>query len=216
MNCAALLNDLQHHILSAIQHGEFLLTTNQFSRAWMNDFHNTERVQTVLHGILMNFCRNYLAHHDGTYVLGNLEQYNPVNPHASTAILLTQNVVRDLNHPRLQFHKALVDPDSFEVLLDEVPEDSKLLLFVLPSVPHDLLIAACQNLAMMGHGVAGMLTPVECEHLNGPELRKALGLDFIPFMVYDSTTERISSILEMSEPLYAQYHRYFQDSTSVL
>jgi len=210
MNCGALLDDLQQYISSAIQHGEFLLTTNRFSLAWMDDFHHDEHAQDVLRGILMSFCANYLAHHDGTYVLGSLEQYNPLNPHASTAILLTQNVVRDLNHPRLQFHKALVDPDSFEVLLDEVPEDSKLFLFVLPSVPHDLLIAASRNLAMMGHGVAGMLTPVECEHLNGLELRNALGLDFIPFMVYDSTAERISSILEKSEPLYAQYHRYFQ------
>ncbi len=213
MTCAVLLHDLQHYISSAIQHGEFLLTTNQFSRTWMSDFHHTERAQTVLHGILTAFCTQYLALHDGTYVLGSLEQYNPTNPHDSATILLTRNVVRDLNHPRLQYHKALVDPDSFEVLLDEVPEESMLFLFVLPSIPHDLLIAACQNLAMMGHAVAGMLTPVECEHLNGPELRNALGLDFIPFTIYDSATDRIFSILELSEPLYAQYHSYFQAVT---
>jgi hypothetical protein len=119
--------------------------------------------------------------------------------------------VQDLRHPQLQFHKALVDPDSFEVLLDEVPEDSKLFLFVLPSVPHDLLIAACQNLAMMGHGVAAIITPVECDHLNGVELRNMLGLDFIPFTIYDSQTERISPILEMTTAPYTGYQQYFTD-----
>ena len=210
MNCAVFLQELQQHIASAIQHGEFLLSTNQFSRTWMNDFHHAGRTQTLLYGILTTFCTRYLALHEGIYVLGSLEQYDPATPHDSTAVLLTRNVVRDLQHPRLQFHKALVDPDSFEVLLDEVPEDSKLFLFVLPSMPHDLLIAACQNLAMMGHGVAGMLTPVECEHLNGTELRQTLGLDFIPFTMYDPSTDSLASILERSEPFYAQYHCYFQ------
>jgi len=209
MNCAALLSNLQQHISAAIQHGEFLLSTNRFSPVWLNDFHHNEQAQALLHGILTIFCAQYLAHHKGIYVLGSLEQYDPSHSHNSTAILLTRNVVHDLNHPRLQFHKALVDPDSFEVLLDEVPENSKLFLFVLPSLPHDLLIAACQNLSMMGHGVAGMITPVECEHLNGQELRNALGLDFIPFTVYNSTAEKLSSILEMTEAPYTQYQRYF-------
>lgn len=212
MKSAALFDALQQHIASAIQHGEFLLSTNQFSRVWMNDFHHDEQAQQVLRRILSAFCARYLAHHDGIYVLGSLEQYDPARPHDSTSMLLTRAVVRDLHDARLQFHKALVDPDSFEVLLDEVPEGSNLFLFVLPSIQRDLLVAACQNLAMMGHGVAGILSPVECEHLNGMELHSALGLDFIPFTIFDAATERLTSILSMPQPLYARYHRYFQDA----
>jgi hypothetical protein len=82
---------------------------------------------------------------------------------------------------------------------------------VSPTVPHDLLFAACQHLHELGHTVTGIITPVESEYLNGQDIRKVLGVGFIPFIRFNASENSVESITEIQEEPYMRYHCYFEE-----
>lgn len=210
MKPVSLLEQLKLHVARAIRHGEFLLSTNTFGHVWIDTLNHPE-AQTLIHDILAGFWHRYLAGHPGRYRLVTLEQFDETSTKVSPMTLLARRVVESVNSPDLQTQTVIVDPDSFDVFIDECPEDCQLFLVVAPAVPHDLLIAACQHLHELRHAVAGILTPVESEHLSEQDIRHRLGIDIIPFLVFQPQQDNmLPAITEIQAAPYTQYHHYFE------
>jgi hypothetical protein len=208
MKPAILLEQLKPHVQHAIRYGEFLLSTNTFSQIWIEDLDQPE-AQTLIHDILVGFWQNYVEKHPGNYRLLTLEKFEETSVRETSMTMLARRVVQSMNYPNLQVQTVIVDPDSFEVFIDECPDVCQPFLIVSPTVSHDLLFAACQHLHELGHTVTGIVTPVETECLNGQEIREVLGVDFIPFIRFRPSENRVESITEIHEEPYVRYHGYF-------
>jgi len=208
MSFAILLDTLKLDVAKAMLYGDFLLSTNRFSEVWIGTL-NTGEVRKRVCDLLANFWRRYLEENKGNYLLVNIEQFEET-PESSLSInAIAKEAVEMVNHPDLHFENVFVDPDSFEVSIAEHPQDVTMLMFVEPSVPHDLLIVACKHLQELGYTVKEIITPVERKQSREPEIRNDLQLEFIPFLVYEEQHDKLYTITELNEEPYSRYHDYF-------
>jgi hypothetical protein len=83
------------------------------------------------------------------------------------------------------------------------------MLLVDAAMPHDLLLAVCQQFQMSGLMVAGILTPVESEQFRGRDFREGLGIPVIPLLIHQAATTHLVSLLEMTTEPYRTYQQYF-------
>lgn len=208
MNTAALLEELRSAIQPKIQHGEFLLSTNTFSTAWIGEI-ATDVTAPFLRAVLSVFAQRYMTRHPGVYVMATLEPFGAAARKEAPLTVLTRDVVAQISQPTLRFQTALFDPDSFEIELDMSPPETRLLLVIEPSTPHDLLVAVCQHVHMLGGALAALITPVESEHLHQAIFQETFGSCIIPLFVYDVRADTLTSVLDMAEEPYLKYQSYF-------
>lgn len=209
MNTQPVFNQLISLVRQCVRSGEFLLSTNQFSTVWFEPVIHSG-THPLLHELLCLFWQRLLNGQPDLAVFACLESFE-ATAHPETAVSrLTRTVVETVNQPRLVFRKLLFDADSFEVELDDCPEQVRLFLLIEPDTPHDLLISACQHLAMTGPPVSGLITPVESEHLRAADFREQFGIDVIPLLIYEADTGMLRSLLDMTEEPYVRYWQYFE------
>lgn len=198
MSVKALLEQLKLSVTQRMYQGEFLLSTNTLGSVQFGDITDPD-AEKAIRDILADVCRHYIDHHPGTYLLVNLEEFSEDAQEESSTTVLLHGVVRRLALPNLQACRVIVDPDSFDVFLGECPEKSRILIFAGVTTPHDLLLGACQNLHLLGHDVTGIFTIVESPQLGADTLRETLGVDVIPFLVYNPGEGTLSPVPELVE-----------------
>ena len=208
MSPAMLLDTLKLDVAKAMLHGDFLLSTNRFSEVWIDDLDMGD-VRKLVRDLLANFWRRYLEKNKGNYLLLSIEQFEETSENSHSTNAIAKEAVEMVNHSGLHFENVFVDPDSFEVSIAEHPQDVTMLMFVEPSVPHDLLIVACKHLQELGYTVKGIITPMERKQSREPEIRNDLQLEFIPFLVYTEQNDKLYTITELNEEPYIRYHGYF-------
>ncbi len=209
MSLASMIDMLKPHVKQAILHGDFLVSTNKFSDVWISDFWQNREARVLIRDILKNFWRKYLEHDEGTYLLASLILFAETSQDLISTNAITREVVDLVNNPRLDFKTVFVDSDSFEIFLEDCPQNAGIILFVEPSILHDLLVVVCQNLRTLGYTVKGIMTPIEREQTDGATLRNALQIDLIPFLVYEEQKGTLRGIVEIEQAPYTRYHRYF-------
>jgi hypothetical protein len=205
---ATILHTLKLYVEKTVLHGDFLVSTNRLSEVWISEL-NTEEFRKLVRDTLVGFWRKYLENNEDTYFLVSIEQFEETAGNTFSTSTVTKEVVDIVNNSRLRFEKVLVDPDSFEVFIEECPKGSPIMMFAEPSVQHDLLVAACKNLRALGYTVKGIITPVENEQNSETEIQNELQIHLIPFIVYNKQGDKLSTIMEKREEPYIQYHPYF-------
>lgn len=208
MTPATILQTLKSYVEKAVLHGDFLVSTNRLSDVWINDL-NTEETRKLVRDTLVGFWTKYLENNEGKYLLVSIEQFEETSKNTSSTNAVAKEVVDLVNNSRLCFEKVLVDPDSFEVFIEECPKDSPIMMFAEPSVQHDLLVAACKNLRALGYTIKGIITPVENEQNSETEIQHELRINLIPFMIYKKQEDTFYTIMEKQEEPYRHYHPYF-------
>lgn len=208
MTPATLLARLKPYAAEAVRHGDFLISTNALSDVWLNDLHG-ETARTLVRDALQGFWESYLADNPGDCLLISIEPFAEMAAEPAAASALVQEVVAAVNQPRLRFDKVFVDPDSFEVFINDHPKEIAMLLFVEPSTPHDLLLAVCRHLEDLAYTVKGVITTIERKHRSDAGIHPDLPIEFIPFFVYDEQTAALAAVTELDEEPYRRYHRYF-------
>ena len=208
MTPATLLHTLKLYVEKTVLHGDFLVSTNRLSEVWISDL-NTEKFRELVRGTLVGFWRKYLESNEDTYLLVSIEQFGQTSGNPPSTNAIAKEVVDIVDNSRLCFEKVLVDPDSFEVFIEECPKNSPIMMFAEPSVQHDLLVAACKNLRALGYTIKGIITPVENEQNSETEIQNELQINLIPFIIYNKQGDKLSTIMEKREEPYIQYHSYF-------
>lgn len=208
MTPATILHTLKLYVEKTVLHGDFLVSTNRLSEVWISDL-NTEEFRKLVRDTLVGFWLKYLENNENTYFLVSIEQFEETAGNTSSTNTVAKEVVDIVNNSRLRFEKVLVDPDSFEVFIEECSKDSPIMMFAEPSVQHDLLVAACKNLRALGYTIKGIITPVENEQNSETEIQNELRINLIPFVVYNKQEDKLFTIMEKREEPYIQYHSYF-------
>ena len=197
-------------IKKTIRFGDFLLATNRFSERWVyTGSWNTEEARQCIQTILTDFWTNFLQTHPERYVVVTLEYLEQYVAHEFPAGKLAQDVVERLNHPRLSWNKLIVDPDSFELYMEQWPTNCSLIIFVENSIRLDLLRTVCNNLQALGCHVAAILAIVERDEFSAHQIRTTLDTQLIPLVVYDEHRNQLSTVLELQQEPYRSYHLYF-------
>jgi hypothetical protein len=208
MTPATIIQTLKSYVEKAVLYGDFLVSTNRLSDVWINDL-NTEETRKLVRDTLVGFWIKYLESNADTYLLVSIEQFEETSGNSPSTNAVAKEVVDIVNNSRLRFEKVLVDPDSFEVFIEECPKDFPIMMFAEPSVQHDLLVAACKNLRALGYTIKGIITPVENEQNSETEIQHELRINLIPFMIYKKQEDKFYTIMEKQEEPYNQYHPYF-------
>jgi hypothetical protein len=205
---AKAINKLKPYIEQAILYGDFLVSTNTFSHVWISNL-KTEEARTLERETLTGFWLRYLEKNTGNYLLVSIKQFEETSNNILSANTLIKEAVELINNPRLRFKKVLVDPDSFEIFIEEDLRDSTVMIFVDLSVPHDLLLAVCKNLRALGYMIKGIIIPVENAQSTRADISNYLQVELIPFIVYNKQEDKFYTIMEMKEEPYTHYHCYF-------
>ena len=208
MTPATIIQTLKSYVEQAVLRGDFLVSTNRLSEVWISDL-NTEEFRKLVRDTLIGFWIKYLESNEDKYLLVSIEQFEETAENTPSTNAVAKEVVDIVNNSRLRFEKVFVDPDSFEVFIEECPKDSPIMMFAEPSVQYDLLVAACKNLRALGYTVKGIITPVENEQNSETEIQNELRINLIPFIVYNKQEGKLSTIMEEREAPYIQYHPYF-------
>lgn len=210
MTSETAFNTLKNIIKKTIRYGDFLIATNRFSDRWIyTGSWNTEEARQSMQTILTEFWTTFLHEHPEKYVIVTLEYLENYVEHEFPTGKIARDVVEKLDHPRLCWKKLVVDPDSFELYMEQWPTSCALVIFVEVSVRLDLLRAVYNNLHALGCHVAAILAIVERDEYSGTEIRTSLNTELIPLLVYDEHQNQLYSILEFQQEPYCRYHPYF-------
>jgi len=208
MRLATMMDRLKPHVEQAVLRGDFLISTNRLSDVWIGELKG-EEARTLVRDLLTGFWTRYLEKDENNYLLVNIEQFEETSETTVSTGIVAKKVVDIINNPRLYFEKVFVDPNSFEVSIEKDPKDSEMMIFIEPSVPHDLLVATCKHLQMLGYPIKGVITPVERNYNNETAIRNDLHIELIPFIIYEGQQDKLYTIMEINEEPYVKYHKYF-------
>jgi hypothetical protein len=206
------LDALKPYVQEAILHGEFLLSINRFSKIWIYlRYMNSEEFRILCQDVLTGFWTKYLDKNEGEYVVLAMEEAGVSSEDEIPTGTIAEQAVNQLDDPRLSFERMLVDPhaEGFDISMEEIPVNRKAVLFVALSIHLDLLINVINKLRQLGVEVQGIITILERERLSGPTIRNKLGVELIPFLVYEEQGDKLHAVVEIEEEPYAQYHDYF-------
>ena len=210
MTSETAFNTLKGIIKKTIRYGDFLIATNRFSDRWIyTGSWNTKEARQSIQTILTEFWTIFLHEHPEKYVIVTLEYLENYVEHEFPTGKIAQDVVEKLDHPKLCWKKLVVDPDSFELYMEQWPTSCVLVIFVEVSVRLDLLRAVYNNLHALGCQVAAILAIVERDEYSGTEIRTSLDTELIPLLVYDEHQNQLYTILELQQEPYRRYHPYF-------
>lgn len=210
MTSGTSFESLKAIIKKTIRCGDFLLATNRFSERWIyTGSWNTEEARQCIQTILTNFWMNFLHVHPEKYTVLTLEYLEQYVEHEFPAGKLAQHVIEELEHPRLLWNKLIVDPDSFELYMEQWPTNCSLIIFVEDSIRLDLLRAVCNNLQALGCHVAAIFAIVERDEFSARHIRTSINTPLIPLVIYDERQNRLTTVLERQEEPYLCYHPYF-------
>ncbi|GAK58511.1 hypothetical protein U27_05485 [Candidatus Vecturithrix granuli] len=210
MTSETAFNSLKSIIKKTIRYGDFLIDTNRFSDRWIyTGSWNTEEARQSMQTILTGFWTTFLHEHPEKHVLVTLEYLENYVEHEFPTGKIAQDVVEKLDHPRLCWKKLVVDPDSFELYMEQWPTGCALIIFVEVSVRLDLLRAVYNNLHALGCYVAAILAIVEYDEYSATEIRTTMDTELIPLLMYDEHQNHLYSILELQQEPHCRYHSYF-------